>query len=163
VVSGESDLRTRHRDALEQTGWNISRASKILGISRLTLRARIRRWELTVPTAQRQQGKKGLPVTHGLGRPQILERSRDAPDRAKVGEDEQLGVYAAQPLARADSHEVRWERHWLGFLQLSLTGFDADDDAMVCARPYVHVALEKVQQFGGHLVEIWPTGLSAAF
>jgi tetratricopeptide (TPR) repeat protein len=163
VVSDGTDLRARHLDVLEQTGWNISRASKILGISRLTLRARIRRWELTAPSALRQQGEKPLPVVpRGLDRPQVVETGRDAPDRPEVGEDEQPAVDVAQPSARAEFREVRWERHWLGFLQFSLTAPDADD-AMVTARPYLDVALEKVQQFGGHVVELWPTGLSAAF
>ena len=61
-----------------------------------------------------------------------------------------------------DPREVRWEHRWLGFLRFDLTGADADD-TMVGASPYVDMALEKVQQFGGHVVELWPTGLDAAF
>src|SRR5262245_14430654 len=161
MVADEADLRARHLDALEQTGWNISRASKILGITRLTLRTRIRRWKLTEPSAIPERGETTPSVMPpSMVRPRSVEIGREAPDRPEVA-THKPGV-KAQPVQRVELHQLTWERHWLGFLQVSLTGFDADDP-MVAARPYLSVALEKVQQFGGHVVEVWPTGLMAAF
>jgi transcriptional regulator with AAA-type ATPase domain/predicted ATPase len=143
------DDRERHLDALEQTGWNISQAARRLGISRPTLRARIARWKLQ---AHRSPLVAGEPILPEPSVPDVTVPVEDA--RSEIDE-----VPAVLPV---DPREVRWEHRWLGFLRFDLTGADADN-TMVGASPYVDMALEKVQQFGGHVVELWPTGLDAAF
>ena len=151
------DPRERCLEVLEQTGWNISRTAKILGITRPTLRGRIAQWELRRPETGRQSSEKAPAVTpRGEGLP---EPARSAEAVLDAGdEQERSGVDVARPAIR----EVTWERRWLGLLRFSLTGPDADD-TMVSARPYLDMALDKVQQFGGRVIELWPTGLDAAF
>ncbi len=157
--SAEADARERYLDVLGHTGWNISRASQRLGVTRQTLRARIARWELRELWAERQRGEKAAaeaPPDPSLPEPEeVAPSSRDTADRLERGEEDSDG-------ARVESREIRWERRWLGFLRFSLTDSDTDD-VMVRARPYLDLALERVRQFGGQEVELWPTGFDAAF
>jgi transcriptional regulator with AAA-type ATPase domain/tetratricopeptide (TPR) repeat protein len=157
------DHRERYLDVLEQTSWNISRAAKLLGVSRPTLRARILRWKLREPSTLREGGglTRTAPRAPGLPGPDLAAVGPDAPDESGAADRPQSGLDTARAGA-ADAREVRWERRWLGLLRFSLTGPDADD-AMVSARPYVDMAVEKVEQFGGDVVDLWPTGLDAAF
>jgi tetratricopeptide (TPR) repeat protein len=162
--SKEQDPRERHLDVLEQTNWNLSRAAKILDCSRPTLRARIIRWKLRELRPRRQAGEPIAPLRDPASpEPERnVEPGLDPPDGSErtSGGGLDLDVGPAGP--GVDSREVRWERRWVGLMRFNLTGPDADD-TMVSARPYVDMALEKVQQFGGHVVEFWPTGLDAAF
>src|SRR5262249_30100563 len=147
------------------TGWNISRASKILGISRLTLRARIRRWNLAGgPGGTQAVDAPSLGARSQARAPSYRtgETKTESTDRSGRGTEPRLGADAAQPATPAEAHALRWERRWLGFLRFSLTG-SGEDETMVSAPPYLEVALEKVHQFAGHVIEIWSTGLTAAF
>ena len=157
--SGEADARERYIDVLRHTGWNISRASQRLGVTRQTLRARIARWELRELWAERQRGEQAaaevLPDPSLPEPEEVAPSNRDTADRLERGEEDSDG-------ARVESREIRWERRWLGFLRFSLTDSDTDD-VMVRARPYLDLALERVRQFGGQEVELWPTGFDAAF
>jgi DNA-binding NtrC family response regulator/tetratricopeptide (TPR) repeat protein len=157
------DHRERYLDVLEQTGWNISRAAKLLGVSRPTLRARILRWKLREPPALREGGDPSPTALRAPGSPEpdLIDAVRSALDEsgAAARPPSRLDAARAGP---ADAREIRWERRWLGLLRFTLTGPDADD-AMVSARPYVDMAVEKVEQFGGDVVDLWPTGLDAAF
>ncbi len=160
------DRRERYVGVLEQTGWNISRAAKILHVSRPTLRARIIQWKLRQlrapgeapgPTPTLPLGARASP-----GPDPVIETGPDTSAEPGRAAGDRLGIDEARVDSDFDARELRWERRWLGLLRFNLTGPDADD-TMVSARPYVDMALEKVQQLGGHVVELWPTGLDAAF
>jgi tetratricopeptide (TPR) repeat protein len=166
-VFSPGDLRETYLKVLEQTGWNISRVAHKLGITRNTLRARIARWNLRELAAQRGSGQAG--ATRDLPETGLPDTDRVFPaDSGRLGEREHAGDDNAEPAAEAGpdtrvvAREIRWERRWLGFLRFGLVLSDADD-AMVRARQYLDLALEKVRQFGGQLVELWPTGFDAAF
>jgi transcriptional regulator with AAA-type ATPase domain/tetratricopeptide (TPR) repeat protein len=157
------DVREHYVDVLESTSWNISRASQALAVTRQTLRARIARWELKDLSAQRRRGQKG-PAAAAPGDAGMVEPA-EVITAGPVRPDDEADSAADEPpgsKTRADSREIRWERRWLGFLRFSLAGADTDD-AMIRARPYLDLALDKVRQFGGQVVELWPTGLDAAF
>ncbi len=151
------DSRVRHLEALEQTGWNISRTAKMLGISRQTLRARIAQWDLR-RTEPGLRSRADDTAAEPRAEDHFVEAAPAGAVPAAAGDAERAGGDAAPPGTR----EVMWERRWLGLLRLSLTGPDADD-TMVSARPYLDLALDKVQQFGGRVIGLSPTALDAAF
>jgi transcriptional regulator with AAA-type ATPase domain/tetratricopeptide (TPR) repeat protein len=159
------DVREHYLEVLESTGWNISRASQALAVTRQTLRARIARWELKDLSAQRQAGRKTSAAAPGDARmvepAEIITAGGNGPARPD-DEDDSAGDESPRSETRADSRGMRWERRWLGFLRFSLTGPDLEDTA-VRARPYLDHALERLRHFGGQVVELWPTGVDAAF
>ncbi|HYB40855.1 MAG TPA: AAA family ATPase [Candidatus Methylomirabilis sp.] len=163
-LSDGEERREHYVNVLEQTSWNISRAAQLLGISRPTLRARIARWKLQELRALRQRSEPTAPARdpeitapNRIAETGLESRGEAAPD---LGDAREPSGAPAAP--GADPRDATRERRWLGFLRFSLTGPDADD-VMVSARPYLDIALEKVQQFGAHVVALSSTGLDAAF
>jgi DNA-binding NtrC family response regulator/tetratricopeptide (TPR) repeat protein len=148
-------------DTLRQTDWNITRAAARLGISRNTLRYRIKK--------------------HGL---QPLDRSARAPGFARAalhaahsryggsgsaaGGVEGASAAVPGPPIPPDIPEaapapagLRWERRHLTLLRVALVTRAAG------APPDTHRVLEllveKVQSFGGRIEELGSTGIVAAF
>jgi transcriptional regulator with AAA-type ATPase domain/predicted ATPase len=165
AAPSEDDVQERYVDVLEQTDWNISRAAQMLSVTRQTLRARIARWQLKKRATEREHGGSAwaVPAVPGASGPaHEADAQPDTSGPPGPGDGEPSGLDPSRPAQYVDSSEVRWERRWLGFLRFSLTGPD-EDDTMVTASPYLQIALERVRQFGGHVVELWPTGMDAAF
>jgi transcriptional regulator with AAA-type ATPase domain/tetratricopeptide (TPR) repeat protein len=125
--------------ALEQTKWNISHTATQLGISRNTVRARIERFEL-------QPGATGA------------SRVR-APARAVAP----AGPPAeSHPLPAPTASAVRWEQRRIGFLRVALIKSDADEPSLEANR-VLDTLIQKAEAFGGRIVEITATGITAAF
>jgi transcriptional regulator with AAA-type ATPase domain/tetratricopeptide (TPR) repeat protein len=130
-------------EALERTGWNISRTAALLGLARNTVRARIARFGLQ-------------PVEPG--------RARPGPGRARGPRSAAPPVTPAPPsqAAPAAVSAIRWERRRVTLLRASVAG-DADPEALGETSRALDLVTDKVRAFGGRVQEVGGTWLGAAF
>ncbi|HEU4370934.1 MAG TPA: sigma 54-interacting transcriptional regulator, partial [Methylomirabilota bacterium] len=128
--------RARVVSALEQTSWNVSRAADLLGISRNKLRYRIRRYGL----------QRGAPPTTGW---------RPLPPAAEPI------LPAVSPLT-VPLPALRWESRRLVLLQAQLVA-PGDGRPSSDTNHLVEAVVNKLRGFGGHVEELSPTGILAAF
>jgi DNA-binding NtrC family response regulator/tetratricopeptide (TPR) repeat protein len=134
----DSAERGHLQEALDATGWNVTRAAARLGISRNTIRYRIE--------------KHGL----GPGVPVSPRRPRKAPSPPSAPPSASAPAGGAPaPIA------IRWERRRLAVLQATLaSGRDAGplDTGRV-----IEALLEKARSFGGRVEELGASGFVALF
>jgi len=129
-------VRAHLLEILSQTRWNISRAAARLGISRNTLRARIEKYGL------RQ------------------ETSASPRRRVARGEATPPGPVPL-PGGPAPTPGLRWERRRLTLLRAVV--LPAGEAAAPETSRAIEVFVDKVQNFGGRVEELSPTGLLATF
>jgi transcriptional regulator with AAA-type ATPase domain/tetratricopeptide (TPR) repeat protein len=135
----EQTTRRRLEEALEQTGWNITRTAALLDITRNTVRAWIRLHGLRPP-----DGAEPAPA----GRPPTVEPAAGpapAPDQAKP----------------AASSGIRWERRRVTFLRTRLLPIP-DTASAVTTRVFGWL-IEKAHTFGGQVIEVSPQSIVAIF
>jgi transcriptional regulator with AAA-type ATPase domain/tetratricopeptide (TPR) repeat protein len=140
-VSPADSARAQLADALAQTGWNITRTAARLGITRNTVRARIR--------------------LHGLRPPGTAE---PAPvlDTAPIRPDvEPVPIAAAERAPAPASIGVRWDRRRVTFLRARIVP-GPDGTSSVTSRVFGWL-VDKVQTFGGHVTEIGQQSVVAIF
>jgi DNA-binding NtrC family response regulator/predicted ATPase len=135
----EQAERARLLEALEATGWNVTRAAARLDISRNTLRYRIEK--------------------HGL-RP-----GGPAPPRRQV---RGAALASAPPLAPAAAPEevpapaaIRWERRRLTLLRAVVAA--RPGEVLVQTSRAVELFVDKVRAFGGRVENLSPAGLLGVF
>jgi transcriptional regulator with AAA-type ATPase domain/tetratricopeptide (TPR) repeat protein len=135
----EETHRDRLIEALERTGWNITRTAALLGVTRNTVRARMRLYGL-----RRADEAEPAPVV--------------APTADETGDvmpaDAQL-----EPTAAA---EVRWERRRVTFLRARIVSGAETPPPSLAARILGWV-IDKVQAFGGHVSEVGQHSIVAVF
>ena len=143
VVDGAE--RAHVQEALEATGWNVTRAAARLGISRNTIRYRMEK--------------------HGLrpGAPAPPRRSRQSPAPAPPAPPPAAaaGVAAAAsglPPARTG---IRWERRRLAVLLATLAS--GRDIGPLDAGRVIEVLVDKARSFGGRVEELGASGFVALF
>src|SRR5499433_760201 len=132
--------------ALDKTNWNISRTAALLGISRNTLRAHIRKF--------------------GLRAPGIAQGSRVAPMALPAADagDEPLppgAVPASEPQTTSPRGALRWERRTIAALATSLDA-PAESAAFQLASTQ-HELIGKLRSFGAHVDDLTPVGMVALF
>jgi DNA-binding NtrC family response regulator/tetratricopeptide (TPR) repeat protein len=121
--------------ALRETDGNVSRAAARLGLTRNTIRYRMEKYGLRAG------------ATHDApARPP----ARPAPDRPTAASD--------APAAAAPPPALEWERRRVTFLRAAIDASDAG-----AAPRLIEEFVEKIRTFGGHVEEVSPTGLVAAF
>jgi transcriptional regulator with AAA-type ATPase domain/tetratricopeptide (TPR) repeat protein len=132
-------MREHLHAALTRTGWNISRTAIMLGISRNTLRARIRKYGLRgeVDTAVVEAPERGAPAP-------APEPFRQAP--------------APVPAPT----RIRWERRRITLLRAELIPNAPSEDPSSQSRE-LEVLMNKVRGFGGHIDELSQSGIAAVF
>jgi transcriptional regulator with AAA-type ATPase domain/tetratricopeptide (TPR) repeat protein len=136
--------RQRIEAALTRMDGNISRAAAELKVSRKTLRAWMKEEHLypytgAVEPAELEPGRGALPA--------------EAP-----------GLWPAVPaggLPAAMGGRIHWQRQWVTLLRVRAVPRDGDTPGDVTGA--LEVAADKVQAFGGHVVELHRAGLDAAF
>jgi transcriptional regulator with AAA-type ATPase domain/tetratricopeptide (TPR) repeat protein len=140
AISLDDAMRDHMVAALTQTGGNITRTAALLGISRNTLRAHI--------------DKLGLRAGQGPAAPSA---------RARRGERKAPAVEPAAPVsAPAGPAPIRWEQRRVAFLRVTL--IKPDDNALLLgATRVLDTLIQKAESFGGRLVDIAATGITAAF
>jgi transcriptional regulator with AAA-type ATPase domain/tetratricopeptide (TPR) repeat protein/ABC-type lipoprotein export system ATPase subunit len=126
---------------LNETNGNISRTAAVLGISRNTLRAHIRKFGLRVPDVARG------------GRP------APAPG-ASVG-DAGRTVVLESPTPTSPPGTLRWERRMIAALATSLDA--APDVAAYQLASTQQEILSKLRSFGARVEELTPVGMVALF
>jgi DNA-binding NtrC family response regulator/tetratricopeptide (TPR) repeat protein len=148
ATSLDDAVRDRVADALQQTGWNISRTAALLGISRNTLRARIEKYGLRAGEAP------APPPPRPERRP---ARKAESPPAA-------VGEAPAAPIAAAPAAPVplEWERRRVTMLRASLLAPSAPE-ALLETNRALELLLDKVRSFGGTIEGRGPTGIAAAF
>ncbi len=127
-------------EALERTGWNISRAAARLGVPRNTLRYRMEKYGLrpgAVPDAPHR-------------------RAGRAPARGSP-------VEAPGPAPSAPAPGVRWERRRVALLRAALQPEPGAAEAPGDGGRGFETLVDKVQSFGGRADDLSPTGILAAF
>ena len=136
-------LRDEHQRVLDETGGNITRTAERLEISRNTLRARIRRWNLRV--GQRVDLEADVPVDPGTSAPM--------PDVVATG--------LPAPAVRASPARLRWDRQLVTALAVSLAPV-ADTQPYELA-PLFEDLIAKARSFEGWIEELTPVSLMIAF
>ena len=135
----EGTNRDRLVDALEQTEWNITRTAAMLGITRNTVRARMRLYGLRSP---------------GVG----LEATAPAPEASSAGSVTPTTTDHGESPATA---EVRWDRRRVTFLRARILA--AVDTSPSVTTRVLGSLIEKAQTFGGYVSEIGQHGILAVF
>jgi transcriptional regulator with AAA-type ATPase domain/tetratricopeptide (TPR) repeat protein len=135
-ASLEDAMRDHLRSALTQTGWNITRTAILLGISRNTLRARIRKFGL-------QGDAPPTPAAAPITAPVRPEPPRPGPP------------------PEATPTRIRWERRRVTFLQAEILLPDAREPATNTRE--LETLMEKARGFGGEINEVSQSGINAIF
>ena len=134
--------RARLLDALRATKWNISQAAARLRLARNTLRYRM--------------GKRGLNQETF-----ILRRRTVQPDTVAPIEPGKTAASAGALQGPAPT-AVRWEPRRVTLLRGQLVSVGKEPRSSEMSRA-MEIILDKVQSFGGHVHELSPTGVLAAF
>src|SRR5262245_50375807 len=126
--------------ALERTGWNISHTAAQLGLSRNTVRARVERFGLTAAGSAHLARPRKVPA---VPTPPAVPRPTAPPPRG------------------ATLSAVRWEQRRVGFLRVD-RGVETEELSFEANR-VLDTIIQKVEAFGGRLLEITAGGITAAF
>ena len=158
-------VRDQHLTALEQTGWNITRTAALLGITRNTLRARIEKFGLRArQAAGADLAASAVPqvkVAHTEREP----LSADRPDHTQREQHLAIGPRPSPFELGATGPArpvVRWERRWVALMRVDLSATEPEGEILDSGSA-LEVLVEKVQAFGGQVVELGQTRLDAAF
>ena len=138
-LSFDDAMRAHLLAALNETGWNISRTSGRLGISRNTLRARIERLGLK-PTGDSVTRGRSVARARPVTAPRV---AREAPSR---------------PMPST----LRWEQRRITLLRSILVTPSGMERLSSTSRA-LDVLVDKVRAFGGCIEELSSTGLVASF
>jgi transcriptional regulator with AAA-type ATPase domain/tetratricopeptide (TPR) repeat protein len=140
------DVVGRHLLAvLDRADWNIARAAGLLGVSRTTVYAQGRKhglWPANAPPPRSRRSPARAPKTSGGVPPAAPEIPRD--------------ISAVAPAS------VRWERRHVALLRVTLTAAQAGDSRSAPGWQF-DLLVQKVRTFGGHIHELSPICLVAAF
>jgi DNA-binding NtrC family response regulator/tetratricopeptide (TPR) repeat protein/class 3 adenylate cyclase len=151
-VSSETeplDEPARIRQALSQTGGNVVKAARLLRLNRGALRYRMRQYGIRRPSWE------ALTLPHSSREQAIIGSFEAERDRS---------ASAASPIL-----EPTWEQKPVVVLALDVTWPEAREqntprvEPWTLARRWHQVIAEKVQGFGGLLVQPAPTSLTAVF
>ncbi|MGH7388080.1 MAG: sigma 54-interacting transcriptional regulator [Candidatus Rokuibacteriota bacterium] len=154
-VSIDDAMREHLHNALDRTGWNISRTAAILGISRNTLRARIEKLGLRRATPAPSREQRGEPPA-GVAAPSPPSTVGSAPAPAQVDAPLRAAPPSGGPLP------IGWERRRIIWLRASLVSPEAPDELPDTSRA-LEVLIAKIETFGGRVEEMGQTGLDASF
>jgi DNA-binding NtrC family response regulator/tetratricopeptide (TPR) repeat protein len=131
-------MREHLQAALTRTGWNISRTATMLGISRNTLRARIRKYGL------RRDGEAAPETTRPEEAAAPVEPLRQAPGPATM------------------PTRIRWERRRITLLRAELIPSPESEDPSSRSRE-LDILMNKMRSFGGQIDELSQSGIAAVF
>ena len=145
--SAREQIRHHLLQVLTETGWNISRTSAILGISRNTVKAHIARFRLARTGAE--GATRPNPVSPPPA-PSVTGAVSPAETPASVS-----GITQARP-------RLRWEPRHVALLRLDWTMSEGSDGLPDPTRVLGDI-LDKVVSFGGQIEELASSSLLAAF
>jgi DNA-binding NtrC family response regulator/tetratricopeptide (TPR) repeat protein len=134
--TGTPDEPGRLRDALARTGGNVLKAARLLGVTRDTLRYRMRRYGVARPRLE-----DAPPVREALDRP----------------------TAAGSPVPTAGARALAWEQKPAAIVAVEVTWRDPEDDALPSHEPWTEAARwerrihEKLAGLGGVLVQRGPS------
>ena len=137
--------------ALTHTSWNITQTATRLGITRNTVRARIKLYDLR--RAESAETAEAAPPTSS--RP-------DAPATPPRAFDAELADHgSAGGRSAVPSSGVRWERRRVALLRIAFRG--GSDTALALTAPIIEDFVSRLQGFGGRVEGLSLRGLIAVF
>ncbi len=151
-LSADDAMREHLQNALERTGWNISRTAAILGIARNTLRARIEKFRLR---------RESAAASHGQQEPPMPGTAVPLPPSVAGSVAPADGPVRATPAA-SGSLPIGWERRHVTWLRASFITPEGFDEIPDTSRA-LEVLIAKIETFGGRVEEVGQTGLDASF
>ncbi|HEY1334133.1 MAG TPA: AAA family ATPase, partial [Myxococcaceae bacterium] len=128
-------------EALDDSFWNVTGAARRLGISRDTLRYRIKKHQLR-PGGRRPPPPASTVLTEPLASP-------PASPRVAIAQDPPASV-------------VRWEERHVTLLRAVIDGPQPEDERLYPSK-LIEELIEKVRSFGGRDEDLGPTGIVASF
>ncbi len=167
-TASRAERRERILEALERHGGNITRTAADLGVSRKTLRDWMRQRGLyprsrdlvpSAPDPEREPPEHGEPAAARDGVETLIPGLTVTDVAAPRTPSSPWTLPETAPGTKADIH---WERRWVTLLQVSLT-LDDDDGRVLDSTRLLEIIADKVQTFGGRVIELGRSGLEAAF
>jgi transcriptional regulator with AAA-type ATPase domain/tetratricopeptide (TPR) repeat protein len=160
-----ADKREHIAEALQRQGGNITRAAADVGVSRKTLRDWMKQKGLYPPTASLDlslSGRGSEADAQGMvGLAGALGEFESAPRPMEGGAPPpSSGPTLPQTLPR-DKADIHWERRWITLLRVSLA-VENDERVRDTIKP-LEIVAQKVQMFGGRVIELGQNSLEAAF
>jgi DNA-binding NtrC family response regulator/tetratricopeptide (TPR) repeat protein len=146
VDSLDQAMRDHVRAVLDQTGGNISQAATTLGISRNTLRARLKKLGL------RPGGAVAVPRTIGEPTESALPSPLDSTDARAM---------EASPASAPGIASFRWELRLITVLGVALAG--PEEVAPFQFVPALERLIGKLRSFGARIEEVAPDRIVAVF
>ena len=143
--SPDAVARQELLEALTKTDWNISRAAALLGLTRNTVRARVKRFDL------RPADPTFRPLT---GRPR------------RAGADRLAGHADARGMAHSPVQApvaLRWDRRRVALLRVDIGEAGKTPTAPLEWGGTLRVIIEKILSFGGSLQDVSLDGVEALF
>jgi len=142
-------VRQRLLDAFERTGGNISRTAALLGITRNTVRARIRTYGLRPPPT----GDEPARATAAAGQAGELPQSSETGEMAAAPANDRMESLSPT--------SVHWARRRVTFLRAHVRAA-LETPSSVIAR-VLGALVDKVHSFGGQVNEVGRHGVVAVF
>src|SRR5713101_3001262 len=170
AASLDEAMRDHLQAVLDQTGGNITHTAAILGIARNTLRSRIRKlWLKGFGAVAPYPGPPDLAASAPASVRDAQEKTGGAaPTQEVEGREPGLsleGITTPLPnlpqMVLGSNADIHWERRWITLLRVSLA-VESDDDVRDSTSA-LEIAADKVQTFGGRVIELGRTALEAAF
>lgn len=163
-LANREDRRKHLLEALEQRRGNITNAAADLGVSRKTLRDWMRQqgvYPYPGPqdlAASPPASEPAAPETTGAAAPvQGMER----PGSGLSPEGSTAPPPDLPQMALRSNADIRWERRWITLLRVSFAVGNHDD--VRDSTSALEIVADKVQTFGGRVIELGRTALEAAF
>ncbi len=160
-----SDRRERIREALERQEGNITRTAADLGVSRKTLRDWMRQHGLypgpVIASVPGEDAAGQDRTAEGSGSAEEKHETASGQLTAAVPVASSLPLPDSPPAAPASNKDIHWERRWITLLRVSLS--PENDDGIGDATRPLEIVADKVQTFGGTVIELGRTSLEAAF
>jgi transcriptional regulator with AAA-type ATPase domain/tetratricopeptide (TPR) repeat protein len=159
------DRRERIQEALERQGGNITRTAADLGVSRKTLRDWMRQHGLypgpVIITVPGENAAGQDRTAEGSGPAGERDETASGRHPAAVPAAGPLPLPDSSPAAPASNKDIHWERRWITLLRVSLS--PENDDRIGDATRPLEIIADKIQTFGGAVIELGRTSLEAAF
>jgi len=167
-LTSRGERREHILEALERQGGNITKTAADLGVSRKTLRDWMRQRNLypypgprDLTASGRSSERKAQGRADGPAPAEEMDGLRSGQPLGEIAAPRPAPPSGLPQTVLGSNADIHWERRWITLLRVSLAV--EDDDGMRDATRPLEIVADKVQAFGGRVLELGRTGLDAAF
>ena len=161
-VAGHAEAAALTREGLletlSRTQWNITQTAAALGVTRNTIRERIKRYDLQSPRQTTAATPATVPVTEASPHETTV---RAPAGTAPAGRPSPAEISPAAVPRPSSPSGVRWSRRRLTLLRARVRS-TAEGPLAMTAR-VLQAIIERAQSFGGRIECVSPTGVVAVF